>query len=250
MINVLLSGCNGGMGRVLQELISNEKNMQVIAGYDSTENNNNSYKVYTDIDKCNEKIDVIIDFSHYTAFNSVLKYSLDKQVALVMATTGLTAENEQSLLKASKIIPIFRTANMSIGINVLLGLVAEAAKQLEEFDIELIEKHHNKKVDSPSGTALMLANEINDALNNSLEYTYGREGKSTRRNSKELGIHAVRGGTISGEHTVIYAGEDEIIEIKHTATSKKVFAKGAIKAAKFITNKENGFFDMRKVLKS
>ena len=137
---------------------------------------------------------------------------------------------------------------MSVGVNVLLGIVAEAAKQLEGFDIEIIEKHHNKKVDSPSGTALMLANEINGALDNSLEFTYGREGKSTKRQSNELGIHAIRGGTIAGDHTVIYAGEDEVIEIKHSASSKKVFAKGAVRAAKYIADKKIGLYNMRKVL--
>ncbi len=250
MINVLLSGYNGGMGKVLQEVIGSEEDMQVIAGYDHENNKEYTFQVYTDLKECDKEIDVIIDFSHFSAFEGVLNFALDKKIPLVMATTGLTPQNEDSLVDASKSIPVFRTANMSVGINVLLGLVADAAKKLNGFDIELIEKHHNKKVDAPSGTALMLANEINGALNDSLEFTYGREGKSTKRRSNELGIHAIRGGTISGEHTVIYAGEDEVIEIKHLATSKKVFAKGAVRAAKYIIGKENGFYDMRKVIES
>lgn len=249
MINVLLSGCNGAMGDVLQEIIGKEEEMQVVAGFDRMENEKVDFPVYVNPKECTEKIDVIIDFSHYSAFESVLEYALTNKIPLVMATTGLTKENEASLVEASKTIAIFRTANMSVGVNVLLGIVAEAAKQLEGFDIEIIEKHHNKKVDSPSGTALMLANEINSALDNSLEFTYGREGKSTKRQSNELGIHAIRGGTIAGDHTVIYAGEDEIIEIKHSASSKRVFAKGAVRAAKYIADKTTGFYDMRKVLK-
>lgn len=249
-MKVLLSGCNGAMGKVIQDVISKEPDMEIIAGFDSTPNTDVSFPVYTDISKCKESIDVIIDFSHFSAFNNVLKYALEKKIPLVMATTGLTEENESDLVDASQYMPVFRTANMSVGINVLLGLVSQGAQQLENFDIEIIEKHHNKKVDSPSGTALMLANEINSALENSLSFTYGREGKSTKRSQNELGIHAIRGGTIAGEHTVIYAGEDEIIEIKHTATSKRVFAKGAVRAAKYIIEKDKGLYNMRKVLEN
>ncbi len=248
MINILLSGCNGAMGNVLDEIIKNEEQMQVVAGFDRMENEEANFPVYINPKDCREKVDVIIDFSHYSAFEGVLDYALTNRIPLVMATTGLTKENEASLVEASKIIPVFRTANMSVGVNVLLGLVAEAAKKLEGFDIEIIEKHHNKKVDSPSGTALMLANEINHALDESLDFTYGREGKSTKRRSNELGIHAIRGGTIAGDHTVIYAGEDEVIEISHNASSKKVFAKGAVRAAKYIADKKMGLYDMRKVL--
>ncbi|MFZ7130791.1 MAG: 4-hydroxy-tetrahydrodipicolinate reductase [Eubacteriales bacterium] len=247
-MKILLSGCNGGMGQVLQGVISNESDMVVAAGFDRLTNENTSFPVYTHLSDCTEDIDVIIDFSHYSTFEPILTFALEKKIPLVMATTGLTSENENALRRVSKNIPVFRTANMSVGINVLLDLVAQAAKQLKEFDIEIVEKHHNKKADSPSGTALMFAQEINAALNDNLNFTYGREGKSTKRTEHELGIHAIRGGTISGEHTVIYAGEDEIIEIKHTATSKKVFAKGAVKAARYIADKKNGFYDMRKIL--
>lgn len=250
MVKVLLSGSSGAMGKVIQEMIANEDDLTIVAGFNYEEDNDAPFKVYTDLSKCTEDIDVIIDFSHYSAFDPILKFALEKKVPLVMATTGLNEENEKSLIKASDTIPIFRTANMSIGVNVLLDLVAQAAVQLADFDIELIEKHHNKKQDSPSGTALMLANEINGALKDSLTFTYGREGNATKREKSELGIHAVRGGTIAGEHSVIYAGEDEIIEIKHTATSKRVFAQGAIRAAKFIASKKSGLYDMRKILKS
>ncbi|HCX65079.1 MAG TPA: 4-hydroxy-tetrahydrodipicolinate reductase, partial [Eubacteriaceae bacterium] len=161
---------------------------------------------------------------------------------------GLTDENERKLTKMAEDLPIFRTANMSIGVNVILGLVAQAAKALEDFDIEIIEKHHNKKVDSPSGTALMLANAVNETMDEPYTFTYGREGTSTKRSKKELGIHAVRGGTIAGEHTVLYAGDDENIEIKHSATSKKVFAKGAVAAAIFLSKQNNGLYDMKQML--
>lgn len=247
-MNILLSGCNGAMGRVLQEIIFQEEVMKVVAGFDHISGGEFPFPVYSELSKCNENIDVIIDFSHYSAFDEILDFALEKNIPIVMATTGLTNENEESLVIASQKIPVFRTANMSVGINVLLGLISQAAKQLEDFDIEIIEKHHNKKADAPSGTALMLAGEINKTLDNKLNFIYGREGKSTKRIKNELGIHAIRGGTIAGEHEVIYAGEDEIIEIKHTATSKKVFAKGAVRAARYIQNKTNGFYDMNKIL--
>ncbi|NTW71961.1 MAG: 4-hydroxy-tetrahydrodipicolinate reductase [Eubacteriaceae bacterium] len=248
MINLLMSGCNGGMGKTITAMVNETENMKIIAGFDSAASETGAYPVYNNFEKFQGKADVIIDFSHFSAFDKVVDYAVSSKTPLVMATTGLTPENEARLEKISSEIPVFRTANMSIGVNVLLGLVATAAKQLENFDIEIIEKHHNKKVDSPSGTALMLANAINDAMGNKFQYTYGREGKSTKRFPDELGIHAVRGGTIAGEHTVIYAGEDEIIEIQHTAASKKVFAKGAIAAAGFLADKKEGLYDMKKML--
>lgn len=168
---------------------------------------------------------------------------------IVIATTGLNIEDDKKIEDASKNIPIFKSANMSIGVNLLIDLVKKAALALQDnFDIEIIEKHHNKKVDAPSGTALMIADAINEELDNSMEYKYGREGKSAKREGNEIGIHAIRGGTIPGEHTVIFAGLDEIVEVKHTALSKNIFASGAVKAAKFIVNKENGLYKMENLM--
>lgn len=250
MINILLSGCNGAMGNVLKQVISEEADIQIVAGCDRESRGDSPFPIYTNIEDVTEQIDVLIDFSHFSAFESVLTYALRVKLPLVMATTGLTEKDEEALVEASKTIPVFRTANMSIGVNVLLDVVSQLAKKLDDFDIELIEKHHNKKVDAPSGTALMLAKEIDNALDHTLQFTFGREGNAAKRKANELGIHAIRGGTIAGEHTVIFAGEDELIEVKHSASSKKVFAKGAIKAAKYLVKKENGYYDMREVLKS
>ncbi|MBF7097732.1 4-hydroxy-tetrahydrodipicolinate reductase [Alkalibacter mobilis] len=247
-MNILLSGCNGGMGKAISNLVSGMNDVSIAAGFDSKPSNDHPFPVFTDLSKMTEDIDVVIDFSHFSAFDAIVDYSLKNKTPLVMATTGLTDDDEQSLINISGQIPVFRTANMSIGINVMLGLVSQAEKLLKGFDIEIIEKHHNKKLDSPSGTALMLANELNNSSEKRYDFIYGREGKSTKRQENEIGIHAVRGGTIAGEHTVIYAGEDEIVEIKHSAASKAVFAKGAIEAAKFIYKKENGLYDMKKML--
>ncbi|HAE62220.1 MAG TPA: 4-hydroxy-tetrahydrodipicolinate reductase [Eubacteriaceae bacterium] len=247
-MKILLSGCNGGMGKTIQSLVSERDDMEIVAGFDSTKSSGSPFTVYTELNDVKENIDAIIDFSHFSAFDAIVDFAEDKKIPLVMATTGLSQENEDRLIESAKLIPVFRTANMSIGVNVLLGLVSQAEKMLKDFDIEIIEKHHNKKVDAPSGTALMLANAINENAEKKYVFTYGREGTSAKRQQHELGIHAVRGGTIAGEHTVLYAGDDENIEIKHTATSKKVFAKGAIEAARFIAAQKNGMYDMKKML--
>ena len=196
-----------------------------------------------------EEADVIIDFSHYSAFDDITNFAKERRLPIVMATTGLSKENEEYLRTLSKEIAIFRSANMSLGINVILDLVRRATKTLaESFDIEIIEKHHNKKVDAPSGTALMLADAVDQSLEESSHRVFGRHGKNEKREKKDVGIHAIRGGTIVGEHTVLYAGMDELIEIKHTALSKNIFAVGAIKAAGFIAGKNSGYYNMEKLL--
>jgi 4-hydroxy-tetrahydrodipicolinate reductase len=247
-MKILLSGCNGGMGKTISSLVAERDDMEIVAGFDSSQSPESPFTVYTELKDVREKIDAIIDFSHFSAFDKIVDFAEDKKIPLVMATTGLSQTDEDRLKEVSKSIPVFRTANMSIGVNVLLGLVSQAEKMLQGFDIEIIEKHHNKKVDAPSGTALMLANAINESAAEKFTFTYGREGTSAKRRDKELGIHAVRGGTIAGEHTVLYAGDDENIEIKHTATSKKVFAKGAVEAARYIAVQKNGLYDMKKML--
>ena len=246
MIKVVLSGCNGAMGRVLNTIIDEMEDMMVVAGIDKNKDlYKNDYPVYESPLLVKEKCDVIIDFSKPSNINELLEYSIKNNIALVIATTGFSEEEEDKIKEASKLIRIFKSSNMSLGINVLINLSKQATNILGSItDVEIIEKHHNKKVDAPSGTAKMIANAINTELNDSMEFNYGRNGNDAKRKENEIGIHAIRGGTISGEHTVIFAGLDEIVEIKHIALSKKVFAQGSIKAAQYILNKENGLYDM------
>ena len=194
-----------------------------------------------------ELADVIIDFSHHSTIDDTLSYAIKTKTPIVIATTGFNEEELEKIKKASNIIPIFHSSNMSLGVNVLVKLVKEAAKSLNGFDIEIIEKHHNKKLDAPSGTAVMIANGVKEVLPDS-EYIYGRHGRSDKRSSNEIGIHAIRGGTIVGEHTTIFAGHDEVVEIKHSAQSKDIFAKGAIAAAKFLVKQEAGYYNMNNML--
>lgn len=251
MTNILLSGCNGKMGQVITNLINEYKNANIIAGVDLNTNISNTYNVYTDINKCDEKIDVLIDFSHPSAFDSITNYCTINNIPLIMATTGLSDKQVIYLNELSNKIPVFFSANMSIGVNLIMSLCQNAAKFLSEsFDIEIIEKHHNQKVDAPSGTALAIADKINDSLNNSMEYIYNRQPIRKKREKNEIGIHAIRGGSITGEHTIIFAGQNEIIEIKHEALSKDIFARGAIKAALFMKDKPKGFYNMESIIKA
>lgn len=251
MIRVILNGCNGKMGRVLAKLINEEKNMEIVAGIDrETDKFKNTFPVYCNIFSCLEKGDVLIDFSHPSTVKNTIAFCVETKTPIVTATTGLSGEETALFVEASKKIPIFQSSNMSVGVSVIIDLAAQAAKALgNTFDIEIIEKHHNKKVDSPSGTAYMIANALNDAFQQKKEYVYGRHGKEDQRTENHIGIHAVRGGTIVGEHTVIFAGPDEIIELKHTALSKDIFALGAIRAAKFILNQKNGYYNMNDLIK-
>jgi len=250
MINVVVSGCNGAMGRVLTKVIDETEDMTIVAGIDKNKDlYKNNYPVYESPLLIKEKCDVIIDFSNTSNLNGLLEYSVNNNIALVIATTGFSKEEEEKIKEVSKQIIIFKSSNMSLGVNLLINLSKQATNTLGNItDIEIIEKHHNKKVDAPSGTAKMIANAINEELDNSMEFNYGRIGTDIKRKENEIGIHAVRGGTITGDHTVIFAGLDEIIEIKHTALSKKVFAQGAIKAAQYILNKENGLYDMNNLI--
>lgn len=250
MINVLINGYWGAMGQVLAGEIDKTENMKVVAGVDRCVRDIQiEHKIYSNIFDCNDDIDVIIDFSHPNSLSNLLKYGTDKNIPLVIGTTGLSEDDINNINIASKNIPIFYSANMSLGVNTLISIVKSISPILEEgFDIEIVEKHHNKKVDAPSGTAYMIANSINQVLNNSKEYIFDRHTTTNTRDKKEIGIHSIRGGTIVGEHAVIFAGTDEIIEIKHSASSKKIFAQGAIKAAKFICNKENGLYNMENLI--
>lgn len=250
MLNVGLSGCNGTMGRIIHDLLLEQENIQVVFGIDiGPERYENDYPVFKDPYQINVDCDVIIDFSKPENIDHLLDYCVNHETAVVIATTGLSEAQEEKIIEASHKIPIFRSSNTSLGVNVLLDLVKTATRLLNDnFDIEVIEKHHNKKVDAPSGTAFMIASSINEELNQAMDYNYGRQGNHTKRNEKEIGIHSVRGGTIPGEHTVIFAGPDEMIEIKHTALSKKIFAEQAIKAAEFITHKEAKLYNMNDMM--
>ena len=240
MINIALFGCNGKMGQVISNLLANDEDAKISFGFDINTEKKNSYPVYDDINKITEDADVVIDFSHPALLPSILEYCKTKKKGAVIATTGLSEEQITEIEDLSKEVPVFRSANMSLGINLLISLVKKAAAILEDkFDIEIIEKHHNQKIDAPSGTALMIADEIADTLKNKPQYVYDRN---------EIGLHAIRGGTIVGEHDVIFAGNDEIIEVNHKAMSKEIFAVGSIKAAKYIADKKCGMYSMTELI--
>lgn len=249
MVKVLLSGCGGAMGHMIAKLISEKENVLVAAGVDKYPPKDAGFPVFESYEACDIKCDAIIDFSHPSALTPLLKYAVDKNLPAVLSTTGLSDEQNKEIKTASEKIAIFKSANMSLGVNLVTGLLKQAATFLKGFDIEIIEKHHNKKVDAPSGTALMLADSINEALGGKKEYNYGRHGTDSKRQKDEIGIHAIRGGTIVGEHQVHFIGPDEIIEIRHTALSKAVFAEGAIHAAEFLAGKPAGMYDMQDMLK-
>ncbi|MTI48718.1 4-hydroxy-tetrahydrodipicolinate reductase [Sporosalibacterium faouarense] len=244
MIKVILYGCNGKMGQVMSNQLMMENDFEIVAGIDrDTVKHENNYPVYNSPYDYKEEVDIIIDFSHTSYLEEMLEFAVNKRIPLVIATTGLTKEHMEGIQEASKNIPILYSSNMSLGVNVLRKVLRQISPVIDEsFDIEIIEKHHNKKLDAPSGTAYLLANTINESLSNKKEYVYGREGKDARRKNNEIGIHAIRGGTIAGEHSVIFAGLDEVIEIKHTALSKNIFAMGAIRSAKFIIESQPGFY--------
>ena len=249
MINILISGIFGHMGRNVYEIVKEDADTQCICGVDLKNGNLDDVPVYDSFSKVKEIPDVIIDFSSAANLKNILNFAEKKNCAIVLCATGYTEEDLKTINSASKKMPVFKTANLSVGVNLLQKLVKEAAAFLgEQFDIEIIEKHHNLKKDAPSGTAFMLAESANEAFDGNKTYTYGREGMVGAREKKEIGIHAVRGGTIVGEHEVMFAGEDEIITLSHSARSKKVFAAGAVKAAKFMCGKPAGLYDMHNII--
>lgn len=249
MVKILISGIFGHMGRNVLELVNADAETECIGGVDLKSGNIENVSVYDSFEKVQKKPDTVIDFSSAANLDNLLNYAKKTGCALVLATTGYSDAQLKQIEKAAESIPVFKTANLSVGINLLQKLVKEAAEFLgESFDVEIIEKHHNLKKDAPSGTAYMLAESVNEAFGGTKEYVYGREGMVGARKKAEVGIHAVRGGTIVGEHEVMFAGEDEIITISHSARSKKVFAAGAVKAAKFMYGKPAGKYDMQDVL--
>lgn len=245
MTRLILSGCNGTMGRVIAASARERNDCTVVAGIDVNTDMNDGFHVFGTPEDCTAEADVIVDFSHPLALESLLKMAVSRSIPVVVATTGLSASQIELIHAAGKKIPVFFTFNMSLGVNLMVELAKTATRVLgSDFDIEIIEKHHNKKIDAPSGTALMLADGISTAFPDEPQYTYDRHSRRLPRGKREIGIHSVRGGTIVGEHEVIFAGKDEIVTISHSARSKQVFATGAINAALFIVGKEPKLYSM------
>ena len=244
MIKILVNGCNGKMGSIVCDLISKDDNLELIGGFDKESLTNSVFPIYTDINDIKIKPDVIIDFSIPIATMNILKYAVKEKIPIVIATTGFTNEEELMINNYSKQIPIFKSANMSFDIMLMKKVVSYLAPILKDTDIEIIETHHNRKIDSPSGTAQMLADTINKSLDNTHYCEYDRHSKHEKRAKNEIGMSSIRGGNIVGEHEVKFFGESETFEIKHTCYSRDVFAEGAIKAAKFIVGKDAGLYDM------
>ncbi len=250
MIRIFLNGCNGRMGRAIAEISQASETFKIVAGGDS-HISPTDFPQYTDINNCQEEFDVIIDFSHISATESVIDFARKRNRPLVMCTTGLSVEQKQLLHELSKDVAVFYSANMSLGINVLSALAQKAAELLyPDFDIEIIEAHHNQKLDAPSGTALLLADDINATLDNQLEYVYNRQPLHQKRQKKELGLHAIRGGTIVGEHSVIFAGPQETITLSHSAQSREVFAQGSLSAARFLVTQPAGLYSMKELVQT
>lgn len=250
MVNVILHGCNGRMGHNLVNLIAEDEEMNLAAGIDAFDEGKNPFPVFTNIKDCDVEADVVIDFSTSAAVDGLLDFCVKKGIPCVLCTTGLSEEQLNKVEKASEKAAILRSANMSLGISMLLKLLKEAAQILVPagFDIEIVEKHHNQKLDAPSGTALALGNSVNEALDGEYEYVFDRSQRRTKRPKAEIGFSAVRGGSIVGEHDVIFAGTDEVITFSHSAYSRAVFGKGAIQAAKFLKGRPAGLYDMSDVI--
>ncbi|MCR4834412.1 MAG: 4-hydroxy-tetrahydrodipicolinate reductase [Butyrivibrio sp.] len=250
MVKIIMHGCNGRMGRVITDLVSQESEATIVAGVDKFGNSTGEFPVFDSIEKCDVPADVIIDFSNASAVDSVLDFAVEKKIPVVLCTTGLSDDQLAKVKETSSKVAVLKSANMSVGVNVLMKVLRDAAPTLAAagFDIEIVEKHHNQKLDAPSGTAIALADSINDSLNNEYEYVYDRSTRREKRPEKEIGISAVRGGTIVGDHDVIFAGLDEVVTLSHRAYSRSIFAKGAIEAAKFLAGKPAGMYDMSNVI--
>lgn len=250
MTKVIMHGCNGKMGQMITNIISSDPEVEIVAGIDVFTGISNTYPVFTSFKECDVKADAIIDFASVQAFDPMMDYVLETKTPVVVCTTGLSEDQIKRIETVSKEVAVLKSANMSLGINLLLKILKDAAEVLAPagFDIEIVEKHHNLKKDAPSGTALALADSINEKMGNRYHYVYDRSQDLERRTSDEIGISAVRGGTIVGDHDVIFAGEDEVITFSHTAYSKAVFGKGAVEAAKFLEGKNPGLYNMQDVI--
>ena len=248
MIDIILCGSGGKMGSFVADAVKKEKNMQVVAGIDIY-NNGQSFPVFEKFNDINISANLIIDFSNPQILDDMLDYAISNNVGVVIATTGYNNTQIEKIKSAANKIPVFFTFNMSLGVNLICSLAKRAASILGDgFDIEIVEKHHNQKIDAPSGTAIMLANAINSEFSNKKQFEYDRHSKRQKRSQNEIGIHSIRGGTIVGEHDVIFSGHDEVITISHSAYSREVFAVGAVKAAKFLSDKKVGLYDMNNIM--
>ena len=250
MTKIILHGCNGHMGQTVVNIVNEKEGCEIVAGVDTRGDAKNGFPVFSNINDCNVEADVIVDFSSAVAIDGLLNYCEAKKVPVVLCTTGLSDEQLAKVKKVSESVAVLKSANMSLGINMLFSLLKSAVHTLEPagFDMEIVEKHHNKKIDAPSGTAIALADSINEAMADQYVYNYDRSHERKKREKNEIGIVAVRGGTIVGQHDVIFAGADEVIEFHHTAYSKAIFGKGAVEAAKFLAGKPAGMYDMSDVI--
>lgn len=250
MVKIIMNGCNGHMGKVICNLVAQDPNAEIVAGIDIADQGIHAFPVFTNMEECQVEADALIDFSSPKATDALLDYCVKRQLPVVLCTTGLSEAQLQKVEEAAKEVAVLKSANMSLGINTLLKLIQEAAKVLAAagFDMEIVEKHHKLKVDAPSGTAIALADSLNEAMDHQYHYVYDRSQRREQRDSKEIGLSAVRGGSIVGEHDVIFAGPDEVITFQHTAYSKAVFGKGAVEAAKFLAGKPAGRYDMSDVI--
>jgi len=250
MVRMIMHGCNGRMGQMIAGIVERDPHIEIVAGVDINDKMLNGFPVFKNIKDVNVEADVVVDFGHISAIDGLLEWCKDTKTPCVVCTTGLSPEQIEAVSETSKSVAMLRSANMSLGINTLIRLLKDAANVFAPagFDVEVVEKHHRMKLDSPSGTALALADAVNEARNNEYEYVYDRSDRRMQRPDKEIGISAVRGGTIVGEHDVIFAGEDEVITFSHTAYSRAVFGKGAVQAAKFLYDKEPGLYTMADVV--
>ena len=247
MTNVLINGINGKMGQEILKESTNFKNIKIVAGIDQIKGNN-SIPVYNNYKDIKETIDLIIDFSLPEGTLNILEYANNNNIPIVIGTTGFNKEQQNIIYEYSKNIPIFQSSNMSLEINIMCNIVSKLAKQLSDSDIEIVETHHRNKIDSPSGTAIMLADSINSSLNNEINYVYDRHSKKEKRSDKEIGIHSIRGGTEVGKHTVLFLGNNESFEITHTVNSRSIFAEGALKASLFLLKQKPGFYNMKDII--
>lgn len=250
MIRMIMHGCNGRMGQMISDIVTKEEDVSIVAGIDVYGGKKNDYPVFEKLESCNIEADVLVDFTGSAAFDGLMDWCVDKNMPCVLCSTGLNEIQLKRVEESAKKIAILRSANMSMGINTLMKVLKEVAPVFAKagFDIEVVEKHHNQKLDAPSGTALALADSVNEAFEEKYEYVYDRSSRREIRPKKEIGISAIRGGTIVGDHDVIFAGTDEVVAFSHMAYSRAVFAKGAVSAAKFLAGKQAGMYDMADVI--